>query len=40
MGRYLQDDRIRDDKQTIVRDGFNQPIEENGKNLTVGAHAM
>ena len=37
MGRYLQDDRIRDDKQTIVREGFNQPIEENGKNLTMGA---
>lgn len=36
MGRYLQDDRIRDDIQQIVRPGFNQPIEENGKNLTVG----
>ena len=28
------DDRISDDKQTIVRDGFNQPITENGQNLT------
>jgi outer membrane receptor protein involved in Fe transport len=36
MGRYLQDDRLRDDLQTIVRPGFNQPIEEKGKNLTVG----
>jgi hypothetical protein len=36
MGRYLQDDRIRDDIQAIVRPGFNQPIEEKGKNLTVG----
>ena len=37
MGRYLQDDRLSDDKQTIVRDGFNQPIDEKGKNLTIGA---
>jgi hypothetical protein len=36
MGRYLQDDRIRDDIQAIVRPAFNQPIEEKGKNLTVG----
>jgi hypothetical protein len=36
MGRYLQDDRLRDDLQAIVRPGFNQPIKENGKNLTIG----
>lgn len=36
MGRYLQDDRIRDDNQTVPRPGFNQPIVEKGKNLTVG----
>ncbi len=36
MGRYLQDDRIRDDNQTVPRPGFNQPIVENGKNLTIG----
>jgi hypothetical protein len=40
MGRYLQDDRIRDDIQAIVRPGFNQPIEEKGKNLTVGQVTM
>ncbi len=34
MGRYLQDDRIRDDLQAVPRPGFNQPIEEKGKNLT------
>lgn len=37
MSRYLQDDRIRDDLQAIVRPGFNQPIEEKGKNLTIGS---
>ena len=36
MGRYLQDDRIRDDLQAVPRPGFNQPIKENGKNLTIG----
>jgi hypothetical protein len=36
MGRYLQDDRIRDDLQAVPRPGFNQPIEEKGKNLTTG----
>jgi outer membrane receptor protein involved in Fe transport len=37
MGRYLHDNRLTDDKQAIVRDGFNQPIDEKGRNLTVGA---
>ena len=36
MSRYLQDDRIRDDLQAVPRPGFNQPIKENGKNLTIG----
>jgi hypothetical protein len=36
MGRYLQDDRIRDDMQAVPRPGFNQPIDEKGKNLTIG----
>jgi hypothetical protein len=36
MGRYLQDDSIRDDLQSVPRPGFNQPIEEKGKNLTTG----
>ncbi|MBM4246150.1 MAG: TonB-dependent receptor [Deltaproteobacteria bacterium] len=36
MSRYLQDDRIRDDLQAVPRPGFNQPIAEEGKNLTVG----
>ncbi|MET0168372.1 MAG: carboxypeptidase-like regulatory domain-containing protein, partial [Vicinamibacterales bacterium] len=36
MGRYLHDNRIADDKQSIVRDGFNQPIDEKGRNLTLG----
>ncbi len=36
MGRYLHDNRLTDDKQAIVRDGFNQPIDEKGRNLTLG----
>ena len=34
LARYLWDDRISDDKQTIVRDGFNQPVTEKGQNFT------
>jgi Carboxypeptidase regulatory-like domain len=37
LARYLWDDRLTDDKQTIVRDGFNQPVAEKGQNFT-GAH--
>lgn len=35
FGRYLHDDRLSDDKQSIVRDGFNQPVDEKGRNLTL-----
>jgi len=37
LGRFLWDDRQSDDKQTIPRsDGFNQPVDEKGRNLTIG----
>ena len=37
LGRVLWDDRIQDDKQSIPRhDGFNQPVDEKGRNLTFG----
>lgn len=36
MSRYLQADSIRDDRQAVPRPGFNQPIDEKGKNLTLG----
>jgi outer membrane receptor protein involved in Fe transport len=37
LGRLLWDDRTSDDKQTIPRsEGFNQPVDEKGRNLTLG----
>jgi outer membrane receptor protein involved in Fe transport len=37
LARLLWDDRIQDDKQNIPRhDGFNQPVDEKGRNLTLG----
>ena len=37
LGRLLWDDRIQDDKQTIQRsEAFNQPVDEKGRNLTLG----
>ncbi len=37
LGRLLWDDRIQDDKQTIPRsEGFNQPVDEKGRNFTLG----
>jgi outer membrane receptor protein involved in Fe transport len=36
FGRYIYDKNVADDLQTIVRDGFNQPIDQAGNNLTVG----
>jgi hypothetical protein len=37
LGRFLWDDRTQDDKQNIPRhEGFNQPVDEKGRNLTVG----
>ena len=36
LGRLLWDDRIQDDKQSIPRHaGFNQPVDEKGRNLTL-----
>jgi outer membrane receptor protein involved in Fe transport len=36
FGRYIYDRNIADDLQTIVRDGFNQPVDQTGNNATVG----
>jgi outer membrane receptor protein involved in Fe transport len=36
FGRYTYDHNLADDLQTIVRGGFNQPIDQTGNNLTVG----
>jgi outer membrane receptor protein involved in Fe transport len=37
LGRLLWDDRLSDDLQTIPRSvGFNQPVDEKGRNLTLG----
>jgi outer membrane receptor protein involved in Fe transport len=36
FGRYIYDHNIADDLQTIVRDGFNQPTDQTGNNLTIG----
>lgn len=37
LGRFLWDDRTSDDMQTIPRSvGFNQPVDEKGRNLTLG----
>jgi outer membrane receptor protein involved in Fe transport len=36
FGRYIYDHNIADDLQNIVRDGFNQPVDQTGNNLTVG----
>jgi hypothetical protein len=36
FGRYIYDRNLADDLQTIVRDGFNQPVDQTGNNLTVG----
>jgi outer membrane receptor protein involved in Fe transport len=37
LGRLLWDDRIQDDKQNIPRsEGFNQPVDEKGRNFTLG----
>jgi hypothetical protein len=37
LGRLVWDDRTQDDKQNIPRhDGFNQPVDEKGRNLTFG----
>ena len=36
LGRYIEDRRIEDDRETIPRhEQFNQPIDETGRNLTV-----
>jgi outer membrane receptor protein involved in Fe transport len=37
IARLLWDDRTQDDKQNIPRhEGFNQPVDEKGRNLTLG----
>jgi Carboxypeptidase regulatory-like domain/TonB dependent receptor len=36
FGRYIYDRNIADDLQDIVRDGFNQPVDQTGNNVTVG----
>src|SRR5206468_1115732 len=36
FGRYIYDHNLADDLQDIVRDGFNQPIDQTGHNVTVG----
>ena len=36
FGRYTYDHNVADDLQTIVRTGFNQPVDQAGNNLTVG----
>jgi hypothetical protein len=37
LGRILWDDRLTEDRQSVPRhDGFNQPVDEKGRNLTVG----
>jgi outer membrane receptor protein involved in Fe transport len=36
FGRFTYDDNLADDLQTVPRAGFNQPVDQNGKNLTIG----
>ena len=36
FGRFTYDHNLADDLQTVTRDGFNQPVDQNGKNLTLG----
>jgi len=36
FGRYIYDRNIADDLQTIVRPGFNQPVDQRGHNFTSG----
>ena len=36
LGRYVNDKRESSDNTSIIRPGFNQPISEQGHNLTVG----
>jgi hypothetical protein len=36
FGRYTYDHNVADDLQTIVRPGFNQPVDQAGNNLTIG----
>jgi outer membrane receptor protein involved in Fe transport len=37
LGRLLWDDRLQDDKQTVPRtEQFNQPVDEKGRNFTLG----
>jgi hypothetical protein len=36
FGRFTYDHNLADDLQTVPRPDFNQPVDQNGKNLTLG----
>src|SRR5262245_26680515 len=36
FGRYTYDHNLADDLQTVPRPDFNQPVDQTGKNLTIG----
>jgi Carboxypeptidase regulatory-like domain/TonB dependent receptor len=36
FGRFTYDHNLADDLQSVPRAGFNQPVDQNGKNLTLG----